>query len=180
MPDHASAVNRENRDVVCNAYDNSVLYTDYFLHSLIGILKNSGADATMIYSPDHGEDLLDDSRKRFLHASPIPTYYQIHIPFLMWFSENYIDARPEKYEVARYNSSAPISSNASIFHTLLNMAEIQTPYFDSTYSLVNPGFVRRPRMYLGDHDQPVNYYEVGLKKQDKEMILKRGMDYSIE
>ncbi len=134
----------------------------------------------MIYSPDHGEDLLDDNRKRFLHASPIPTYYQIHIPFLMWFSDNYIKARPEKFEVARYNSNAPISSNASIFHTLLEMAEINTPYFDASYSLVNPEFVRRPRMYLGDHDQPVNYYEVGLKKEDKEMILKRGMDHSIQ
>ena len=97
----------------------------------------------------------------------------------MWLSENCIDARPEKYEVARYNSSAPISSNASIFTSLSDMAEFYT-ICDSTYSLVNPGFVRRPRMYLGDHDQPVNYYEVGLKKQDKEMILKRGMDYSIE
>ena len=121
QPANATEVEYKNKDQLINAYDNSVLYTDYFLHSLIGILKNSEADATMIYSPDHGEDLLDDNRKRFLHASPIPTYYQIHIPFLMWFSENYIDARPEKYEVARYNSSAPISSNASIFHTLLNL-----------------------------------------------------------
>ena len=179
QPANATEVEYKNKDQLINAYDNSILYTDYFLHSLIGILKNSGADATMIYSPDHGEDLLDDNRKRFLHASPIPTYYQIHIPFLMWFSDNYIEARPEKYEVARYNSNAPISSNASIFHTLLEMAEINTPYFDASYSLVNPGFTRRPRMYLGDHDQPVNYYEVGLKKQDKEMILKRGMDHSI-
>ena len=180
QPANATEVEYKNKDQLINAYDNSILYTDYFLHSLIGILKNSGADATMIYSPDHGEDLLDDNRKRFLHASPIPTYYQIHIPFLMWFSDNYIKARPEKFEVARYNSNAPISSNASIFHTLLEMAEINTPYFDASYSLVNPEFVRRPRMYLGDHDQPVNYYEVGLKKEDKEMILKRGMDHSIQ
>lgn len=179
QPANATEIAYKNKEQLINAYDNSILYTDYFLHSLIGILKSTGADATLIYSPDHGEDLWDDSRKRFLHASPIPTYYQIHIPFLMWFSANYIEARPEKYEVARYNSNAPISSNASIFHTLLEMAEINTPYFDASYSLVNPGFARRPRMYLGDHDQPVNYYEVGLKKQDKEMIRKRGMDHSI-
>ncbi len=179
QPANATEVEYKNKDQLINAYDNSILYTDYFLHSLIHILKNSGADATMLYSPDHGEDLLDDSRKRFLHASPIPTYYQIHIPFLMWFSDNYIASNSKAYEVARYNSNAPISSNASIFHTLLEIAGINTPYFDSSYSLVNPEFVRRPRMYLGDHDQPVNYYEVGLKKEDKEMILKRGMDHSI-
>ena len=62
QPANATEVEYKNKDQLINAYDNSVLYTDYFLHSLIGILKNSGADATMIYSPDHGEDLLDDSR----------------------------------------------------------------------------------------------------------------------
>ena len=65
QPANATEVEYKNKDQLINAYDNSILYTDYFLHSLIGILKNSGADATMIYSPDHGEDLLDDNRKRF-------------------------------------------------------------------------------------------------------------------
>ena len=65
QPANATEVEYKNKDQLINAYDNSVLYTDYFLHSLIGILKNSGADATMIYSPDHGEDLLDDSRERY-------------------------------------------------------------------------------------------------------------------
>lgn len=26
---------------------------------------------------------------RFLHSSPVPTYYQWGIPFLIWFSEEY-------------------------------------------------------------------------------------------
>ena len=34
-------------------------------------------------------------------------------------------------------------------------------------------------MYLGDHDNPINYYEVGLKKQDKEMVQRRGMDHTV-
>lgn len=179
LPANATEVEYKNKAQLVNAYDNSILYTDHFLYRLIEILRKSGSDATMIYSPDHAEDILDDNRKKFLHASPIPTYYQLHVPMMLWFSNNYKEARPTAYEIARYNSNAPVSTNASIFHTLLNLAEIRTPYLDTTLSLVNPAFKRQPRMYLGDHDQPINYYLVGLKKQDKEMIQLRGLDHSI-
>lgn len=178
-PANATDINYKNKEQLVNAYDNSILYTDYFLHNVIAILRESGCDATMLYSPDHGEDLLDDSRKRFLHASPIPTYYQLHIPFLIWFSDNYIEARPNLYQIARYNSNAPVATN-HIFHTLLNLAEINTPHFDPGLSLINPVFKRQPRMYLDDHDNPINYYEVGLKKQDKEMVKHRGMDCTVD
>ena len=177
-PANATEIEYKNKDQLVNAYDNSILYTDNFLYNVIEILRNSGSDATMLYSPDHGEDLLDDSRKRFLHASPIPTYYQLHIPMMIWFSDNYIESRPELYQIARYNSNAPVATN-HIFHTLLNLAEIKTPHFEPDLSLVNPVFKRQPRMYLGDHDNPINYYEVGLKKQDKEMVKRRGMDHTV-
>ena len=65
-----------------------------------------------------------------------------------------------------------------VFHTLLDLAQIQTPYLDPTSSVVNPQFTARPRMYLNDHDQPVNYYRAGLKQEDRDMIDKRGMDHS--
>lgn len=178
-PANATEIEYKNKDQLVNAYDNSIRYTDNFLYNVIEILRNSGSDATMLYSPDHGEDLLDDSRKRFLHASPIPTYYQLHIPIMIWFSDNYIDSRPNLYQIARYNSNAPVATN-HIFHTLLNLAEIKTSHFEPDLSLVNPVFKRQPRMYLGDHDNPINYYEVGLKKQDKEMVKRRGMDCSVE
>lgn len=178
-PANATEIEYKNKDQLVNAYDNSIRYTDNFLHNVIEILRNSGSDATMLYSPDHGEDLLDDSRKRFLHASPIPTYYQLHIPMMIWFSDNYIESRPNLYQIARYNSNAPVATN-HIFHTMLNLAEIKTSHFEPDLSLVNPVFKRQPRMYLGDHDNPINYYEVGLKKQDKEMVKRRGMDHTVE
>ena len=43
----------------------------------------------MLYLSDHGEDIFDDARARYLHASPIPTYYQLHIPYIIWFSDDY-------------------------------------------------------------------------------------------
>ena len=46
----------------------------------------------MLYLSDHGEDIFDDPRHLFLHASPVPSYYQLHIPFLIWMSDSYREA----------------------------------------------------------------------------------------
>ena len=176
QPANATEVEYKNKDQLINAYDNSILYTDYFLHSLIGILKNSGADATMIYSPDHGEDLLDDDRKRFLHASPHPTYYQLHIPLFLWFSDQYRQEFPERYATALANQTQPVSTIVA-FHTMLDMASITTPLLNTGYSLISPDYKARRRMYLTDHDQPIFWYNSGLKKQDKAMIEKNHLDH---
>lgn len=96
----------ENRQQLINAYDNSIRYTDYFLHHLIQILDSTNHTTALYYSPDHGEDLLDDDRKRFLHASPHPTYYQLHIPLFLWFSDQYRQEFPndmQRHSPTRHN-----------------------------------------------------------------------------
>lgn len=176
LPDNATEVEVKNRQQLINAYDNSIRYTDFFLNSLIQILDSTGYVSALYYSPDHGEDLLDDDRKRFLHASPHPTYYQLHIPLFLWFSEQYRHDFPEKYEAARSNHPKPVSTRVA-FHTLLNIASIQTPWLDPTFSLVNPDFKIQQRTYLTDHDKPIFWYKSGLKKQDKEMVEKNHLHH---
>lgn len=161
----------KNRQQLINAYDNSIRYTDYFLHHLIQILDSTNHTTALYYSPDHGEDLLDDDRKRFLHASPHPTYYQLHIPLFLWFSDQYRQEFPERYATALANQTQPVSTIVA-FHTMLDMASITTPLLNTGYSLISPDYKARRRMYLTDHDQPIFWYNSGLKKQDKAMIEK--------
>lgn len=139
-------------------------------------LDSTGSCTALYYSPDHGEDLLDDDRKRFLHASPHPTYYQLHIPLFLWFSETYRKDRPQQYETAMANQTKPVSTNVA-FHTMLDIASIQTPYLNPERSLISTDFKTARRMYLNDHDQPVFYYNSGLKKQDREMIEKQHLNH---
>lgn len=176
LPDESTEIEVKNRRQLVNAYDNSIRYTDFFLNSLIQILDSTGSCTALYYSPDHGEDMLDDDRKRFLHASPHPTYYQLHIPLFLWFSENYREQFPHQYETAVSNSPKPVSTRVA-FHTLLDIAGIQTPWLDSTFSLVNPQFKTRSRMYLTDHDKPIMWYNSGLKKEDKAMVEKNHLDH---
>ena len=173
-PDEATDIELKNKAELVNAYDNSVLYTDLLLDSVTRVLERSGRDAALFYTPDHGEDLLDDRRRKFLHASPIPTYYQVHIPMLVWVSEGYEAARPGCLEATRGNSGRAVSTRV-VFHTLLDLAGIRTPWRDSTASVVSRGYVERPRMYLNDHDEPVNYYEMMRKREDREMVRRKGL-----
>lgn len=178
-PDKADGIRVALKKELRNAYDNTICYTDYVLSEIIKRLDQSNTCAVLAYLSDHGEDIFDDKRNRYLHASPIPTYYQLHIPYIYWFSEDYKSAFPEKYEWIKKHADLPVSTN-SVFHTLLDVASIQTDISDMSYALSSESFEVRPRMYLGDHDNPVPFWEIGLKEQDFKMLDKWNIKYEKE
>jgi len=175
-PDNVTEISRANKDILINAYDNTIRYTDNFLHNVINIMEQADACSTMFYTSDHGEDILDDDRQRFLHASPNPTYYQLRIPMLIWFSTDYKDIYTETVENAVKNKSKPVTTNV-VFHTILDMANIDTEYLNKERSLVDPDLKTTMRMYLTDHDKPIPFYNAGLKDGDRIMIEKRNISH---
>ncbi|MCD8177608.1 MAG: phosphoethanolamine transferase [Tannerellaceae bacterium] len=175
-PDNFIKVSRTNRDMLVNAYDNTILYTDHFLHRLTGILQDTNSCTAFFYSSDHGEDIMDDRHQRFLHASPNPSFYQLRIPMLMWFSPVYKEYFPTMVTQAFSNHMQPVTTN-TIFHTLLDMAGIDTPYREPGLSLLSEQFQVVPRMYLGDHDDPVPFHRAGLKPEDKIMLETHHIAY---
>lgn len=177
-PDVVSSV-RSSREHLVNAYDNSIVYTDHVLSNIISMLDSARVCSALLYCADHGEDLMDDKRERFLHASPIPTYYQLHVAALSWFSDQYQKTYPYRYEMARNNKERP-ATTASIFHTMAQIGKIGSPYIDSTCSLVSGAYLNRPRMYLTDHAKAVEFFNTGLKKEDFRMLDKHGIEYDKE
>lgn len=175
-PEADVAISPKQSEVIGNTYDNSILYTDYFLGSVIDYLRSlEGCCTAMLYCSDHGEDLFDDRRGRFLHASPTVTYWQLHVASLAWFSPRYEELFPWKAESARGNVMAPATTH-SLFHTMADIASIRSPYLDRDVSLVYPAFdFGRPRYYLSDHNKAVPYSSVGLKKRDFEEFEKRAI-----
>ncbi len=173
-PDKITNVSKSERERLINAYDNTILYTDYFLAQTIKALTETDSQVALLYTSDHGEDLMDDDRNKFLHASPTPTYYQLRVPFVMWFSDAYIADHSQAMQAVNTNSKKPISSS-TVFHTVLNMAHVQTPYLDTELSLVSKNFRPKPRLYLNDHDIAVPYRKMNLKREDFDMFDKRGI-----
>jgi len=121
-------LNFENRNKVLNAYDNSILYTDFFLGQLINQLEHTHKKAVLLYLSDHGENLFDDDNKIFGHGTANPTKYEYHIPYFIWFSDAYKNSNPEKVAQLRNHLNVAASST-SIFYTLLDLANIS--YSDS-------------------------------------------------
>lgn len=161
---------KENRKCLMDAYDNSILYTDAVLDSIMSTLEQCGRPAALVYLSDHGEDIFDDDRERFLHASPTPTFYQIHVPMLVWVSDSYRRVHPEKYETARANADRNVSSSRSAFHTLLSLAEISAPCYRPEAALTENSYTEPVRMYLNDYNEGVALADAGLRKPDYDRL----------
>ncbi|MCD8183769.1 MAG: lipid A phosphoethanolamine transferase [Bacteroides sp.] len=175
MPDFPVDAEVKYRDNLVNAYDNSIRYTDNFLARLVGLLQEQQADAAMLYTSDHGEDIFDDRRHLFLHASPTPSYYQIHVPFLMWMSDSYLQAHPDLQQAALVNQRKNISSSVSFFHTMLELGGIETPYRNDSLFVINPLFTEKSRVYLNDHNEARSLDNIGMRREDFEMLEKQGI-----
>ena len=176
-PDTDVAITRQNREMLVNAYDNSILYTDHFLAETIAYLRSlEDTSSALLYCADHGEDLIDDERDRFLHAAPTTTAYQIYVASLAWFSDAYRRNFPEKVAAALRNETAPATTHA-LFHTMADMASIRGRFISSEASLVSGDYDRTaPRRYLNDHNEAVPFRKTGLAPQDVEVLRRFGVE----
>lgn len=176
-PDNDVAINAQNVEMLRNAYDNSICYTDHFLAETIACLRGlKGTSSALLYCADHGEDILDDERGRFLHASPTTTAYQLWVASLAWFSQDYRTHFPEKVAAAEANAASPATTHA-LFHTMADMASIRARFVGTGVSLVSPDFdPTAPRRYLNDHNEAVPFRRTGLMPQDLEVFRKHGID----
>ena len=159
-----------------NAYDNSIRYTDNFLARIIHLLEEQQVDASMLYTSDHGEDIFDDGRHLFLHASPVPSYYQLHVPLLLWTSDSYREEYPGIEKAASMNRQKNISSSISFFQTMMELAGIETPYRNDSLSVTSPLYTEKSRVYLNDHNEPRPLDDIGMRNEDFEMLKKSGID----
>lgn len=165
-PDNATDADRGNRQQLINAYDNTIAYTDCLLDSIIRRVGREHCNAAVVYTSDHGEDIFDDSRGRFLHASPTPTYYQVHVPFVIWTSDEYGENYPETVRHAAANRDKNVSSSKSAFNTIIDLAGLTTEYADPRYSLAGEDYREPERIYLNDYNEAVELVKSGFKEAD--------------
>ena len=127
-------LNECSREEISNAYDNTIIYTDYFLSKVIGLLKNNSqdADTAMFYLSDHGESLGEFGV--YLHGIPyfMAPDVQKKIPAFMWFDESIsrvfdIDSIKEKAQLPQ--------SHDSLFHTLLGLMDVETELYEKDLDL---------------------------------------------
>lgn len=176
-PDNSAEAKASNRQGLINAYDNAILYTDTFIDSVIEILSSSNRPSAMIYLADHGEDIFDDERERFLHASPTPTYWQLHVPMLAWVSESYKSENPDALTCMSTNADRDVSSSRSAFHTMVSLAGITTPYYDASADLSSLAYTAPTRVFLDDYNEATPLSTSGMRESDFNQLLAHNINW---
>lgn len=123
--------NCEAKDIN-NAYDNTILYTDYVVNKVIEELKQLPSDynTALVYISDHGESLGENNI--YLHGTPyfMAPNAQTHVPFLLWFSNNF----SESFAINTSCLSKKVQSSFShdnLFHSLLGLLSLETAYYQA-------------------------------------------------
>ena len=120
------------REEIGNAYDNALLYTDYFLSKVIALLKQYPQfESAMFYIGDHGESLGESGV--YLHGLPyfMAPENQKHIPAIMWFGEGFKIDRNKLRKTAQKEYSQD-----NLFHTLLGMMKIDTSVYNKDMDII--------------------------------------------
>lgn len=116
---------KADRAELINAYDNTILYTDYLLHSVIELLRGvEGRRCSMLYISDHGESLGEGGV--YMHgmvAASMAPKEQVDIPFIVWTD----DSRKLKNleEVGHYH----------IFHSVMDFLDMRSDFYNEEFSI---------------------------------------------
>lgn len=173
--DRALGASPREREPLTNAYDNAIRYTDYLLDEIITRLeRDNTASTALYYTADHGEDVFDDARQRILHSSPTLSYYQLHVPGILWLSHRYRELHPTKTAAAKGNQSKAATSRSNL-HTLLELAGIKSYERQDTLSLMSPHYREGVRSYLNDRYECVPLAEMVRDPLDQAMWQKMGL-----
>ncbi|MCP8464336.1 phosphoethanolamine--lipid A transferase [Pseudomonas sp. ZM23] len=114
-----------------NVYDNTILYTDFFLSRVVELLRhNEGRfDASMVYVSDHGESLGENGV--YLHAAPyaIAPKAQTHVPMVMWFGNGALGSLGIDRGCLEGKAKADELSHDNLFHSVLGLYGVRTSLY---------------------------------------------------
>lgn len=131
----ASNIGNGNSDIegIRNAYDNTILYTDYLFNNLLDTLASiNGWHTAALFVSDHGESLGENGL--YMHGAPmnIAPREQYEIPFIIWLDSSYrpsaITCRPTEVIDQHY-----------VFHTVLHLMGLKSPAYVAEHDLLNDG-----------------------------------------
>jgi lipid A ethanolaminephosphotransferase len=118
------------QQTIVNAYDNTIVYTDYVLSKLIDILQVQAANTAMLYVSDHGESLGENGI--YLHGLP---YYlapaeQKQVPMIFWASDSFFSAQKIDRALISAKRTMPMSHD-NLFHSILGLFHVHTGVYQA-------------------------------------------------
>ena len=116
-----------DRAQVVNAYDNTIVFTDYFLSRVIAWLKTQENTNTpaMLYVADHGESLGENNL--YLHGLPysMAPAEQKTVPMITWLSPSFEQFSKVSTRCLQSQRDKPLSHD-NLFHSVLGLMAVKT------------------------------------------------------
>jgi len=142
-----SEKDKSNNSLYINAYDNTILYTDYILSEIIHTVKQQDAVSNMIFTSDHGENISKNGGGHGGDSKPQKTEY--HVPLIVWYSDLYKNYFPEKVEYLKAHKSKKLNAN-NLFYTILDLANIliKLTFSDDTKVISSSIFQEEKQRYI--------------------------------
>ena len=136
-------------------YDNSLRYND----SIVAVVTQRfiDKDAVVIYVPDHGEEIFDDSPYMYgrMHSANIDyrlARNEMEIPFWIWGSPQYRENHPYGWLAIQNAKNRPLMIDA-LPHLLMYLGGISTPLYREELNVISPKYdEKRPRILKGETD----------------------------
>jgi len=117
-----------------NSYDNTIVYTDYFLSELIEILGET--NSILIYISDHGESLGENGIYAHSYPFELAPIEQKHIPLIIWASKKFLAKKTNLDKFLNASKKTGIKvDQSSIFHSILDCVGIKSEAIDYNKSL---------------------------------------------
>lgn len=127
----SNALNNCSRESIVNGYDNTLVYTDHVLSSLIDLLRKNQekVDTAMLYLSDHGESL--GEYNLFLHGTPymLAPEQQKHVAMLAWFSDSYQKSFSVDTHCLQLTRDKSLSQD-NLFHSMLGLLEVSSKVYN--------------------------------------------------
>lgn len=118
-------INRCNNQELVNTYDNTILYVDQFINTVIARLEQHESwESAVMFASDHGESL--GEKGVYLHSTPyeIAPKEQTTIPMIMWFSPTWLQNEKTNAGCLRQNAQAQTYSHDNVFSTLFSVMNL--------------------------------------------------------
>jgi len=127
----SNALNNCSRESIVNGYDNTLVYTDHVLSTLIDLLRanQDKVDTAMLYLSDHGESL--GEYNLFLHGTPymLAPEQQKHVAMLAWFSDSYQKSFSVDTHCLQLSREKPLTQD-NLFHSMLGLLEVNSKVYN--------------------------------------------------
>lgn len=128
-----------------DAYDNSILYTDYILDQLISTLeKEKNTPSVVFYFSDHGENLNDNNSGIMGH--PFGTEYDLRTSGFVWTSEYFMKTRSADLFAIERNKNKQVSLS-HVSHSILDLMKIDFEASVEEKSFFSEDFKETERKY---------------------------------